>query len=99
MACIKTGVILNSDHDGIIYGDMHLIGNCCILWHCGKNSENFSESNIHGHLTQQDINCFDRDAKPFSIYIVEAKYIKMKQTSMHELDLNLFINAGGQVIV
>lgn len=99
MACIKTGVVLKIENDGhvpdgtTIYGDLHLVGNCCILYH---PHDQVPHRVTHGKLDMDfGRNLFQRESRPFDILVIPAARVTMRKGSMHEWDLSLFQGAGG----
>lgn len=95
--CIKTGVILevvgydNHIEGNTVYGDLHLVGNCCILYYPETQAP---LEKRHGIL-HLDTNypCFSRQSKPYNILVIPAKCIELNRNDIHPSDMEKFDNA------
>jgi hypothetical protein len=109
MACIKTGVVLRKrnwdEYSGMwsgpgghletVYGDMHLVGNCCILYY-PPHQVLWGAS--HGWIDIDDEqNMFQRPTLPQHILIIPASRIVMRKAALYYTDLDLFRQAGGTI--
>jgi len=78
-----------------IYGDMHVVGQCALLY---VPNEQTTWPKIHGSLSLVG-RYFFRATQPHSLLVVEAQRIAVERDSIHELDLEVFVRAGGRVRV
>lgn len=106
---VKTGVVLLkqnepyphyiSDSYGIatVYGDLHVVGRCCILYY-PANQVKWGAS--HGWINLEDPfqRNFQRDTEPFKIFVIPANRVTLRRDCLHPDDLAKFIEAGGGIM-
>jgi len=110
MTIIKTGCVLRilgqdwdlpSDTAGneparSLYGDLHTVGNNCIMYYpLGQMDRN----TVHGVVDlREDPRRMVRNTQPFGFMSIKAEYITMVEDSLHEIDRETFILAGGKLV-
>ncbi len=107
---VKTGAVLSVEdwekfgrNQGIgrqLYGDLHIVGNAAVMYYPPNQEMVESPRPNHGVLLlgPAEYSMFHRTGEPFSILIVQAKFIKMKKSALHSLDMNKWIAAQGGVL-
>ena len=108
---VKTGVVLKKinvsnayDWPGFkdgkpidtIYGDLHVVGGCCILYYPPTQVE-WGVS--HGWIDLADPynEFFDRKTVPDHILVLPASHVKLRRGALHPHDMAKFIAAEGLV--
>jgi hypothetical protein len=99
---VKTGCRLltyyQSDPPRVLYGDLHVVGNCAIMYY-PPNQGPWQEVSDHGTLTYgSDGDEFQRDGSPFNILVVPADRIILKPDALHPLDMGKWVTAGGLIV-
>jgi len=79
-----------------IYGDMHVVGQCAVLYVPNKQVPNWPK--VHGTISLVG-KYFYRKGEPYSTIVLEAQRIYVERDALHELDLEVFVRAGGRVRV
>lgn len=108
MAVIKTGVILTKRSEptidfltdsyqpggeGTVYGDLHLIGNCAILYY---PKDQMKHNVPHGWVDlDMGYGSWVRHTSPFHILAIPAKQIMLIKGAIHSSDWDLWQRAGG----
>lgn len=79
-----------------VYGDLHIVGNCCVLYY---PSIQVHWGTSHGwiDLTDPHIENFQRDGADQSILVIPARMIRLRRDALHPIDLSKFVGAGGVV--
>lgn len=79
-----------------VYGDLHVVGNCCILYY---PEVQVMWGTSHGWIDLYDPYGmhFQRDTSPDRILVLPAYQVRMRRGSMHPTDLEKFKLAGGIV--
>jgi len=78
-----------------IYGDMHVIGQCVVLY---VPNDQVPWPKVHGTLSLVG-KYFYRHAEPYSTIVLEGQRIAVERDALHEIDLETFVRAGGRVRV
>lgn len=110
MACIKTGVCLEIENgdiaaltssymDGVttVYGDLHLVGNCCVLVY-PKDQLKWTKTHGNLDLDWSSSGALIRPFSPHHFMVIPARYVGLKRSAIHPTDCRLFQAAGGIII-
>jgi len=79
-----------------LHGDMHIVGLCAIIYMPREQADIWPK--VHGTLSVMG-KFFFRKGEPFNVLVVESQRIAVERNSLHELDLEVFVRAGGRVRV
>jgi hypothetical protein len=79
-----------------IYGDLHVVGNCCILYYPATQ---VMWGASHGWIDLKDPHqrLFQKDTTPFKVLVVPASRITIRRDALHPIDLSKFVGAGGLI--
>lgn len=107
---VKTGCVLSVDGDPNeiehiflerrpqLYGDMHIVGNCAIIYYPRFQAEVGDKMSSNGIITfPTGVSVFQRNGEKQCILVIQAKYIKMERSKIHPLDAAKLQAAGGVV--
>lgn len=82
------------DNTLTIYGDLHVVGKCCILYMPIKQIDGWPR--VHGLIGFEGRYFWRGYTKPYGTLVIESRHIELHVGALHELDWAEFIEAGGQ---
>ena len=80
MSCVKTGGIFYLvENDLYIYGDLHSIGNCYVLYHTGmQDGSSIDKDRLDGTITATP-EWFNREGKPYHTAVFPKYQLRMTE--------------------